>query len=57
MPTEDCPAQLATVSADGRSLSSVLTTNPARRNPTVKSNTIVGTVVGMKYVHSRGIIH
>jgi serine/threonine protein kinase len=57
MPTENCPAQLATLFIDGCSLSDVLRGVPVWWTPTAKSITIVGIIVGMKYVHSRGIIH
>jgi serine/threonine protein kinase len=57
MPTKDHPARLATLFVDGCSLSSVLISSPDWWIATAKSIVIVGIVIGMRYVHSRGIIH
>jgi serine/threonine protein kinase len=57
MPTKDHPARLATLFVDGCSLSSVLISSPDWWTATTKSMVIVGIVIGMRYVHSRGIIH
>jgi serine/threonine protein kinase len=51
------PARLVMDFVNGNSLSHVFHTNPGWFTPTIKSQTIVGIVVGMNYVHSRGIIH
>jgi serine/threonine protein kinase len=57
MPTEDHPARLATFCVDSCPLSSFLISNPGWWTGTAKSISVVGIVIGMKYVHSRGIVH
>jgi serine/threonine protein kinase len=49
--------KIATIYAEGGLLKEVLHSNPIWWNCTAKSLTIVGIVMGMRYLHSKGILH
>jgi serine/threonine protein kinase len=57
--TDGKDVRFATVYVDGHSLGNVLDSAPPPSwwTSTVKSRTIAGIVLGMQYVHSKGVIH